>query len=76
MKLSILILIFFIGLPASANEFSKVYSKYKNSIPIILNQGAICSGALIENDLILTAAHCVDANRGRPLYIAWPDAFA
>jgi hypothetical protein len=41
------------------NNWSTVYQKTKNKIPVIVSGGALCSGALIESDVVLTAAHCV-----------------
>ena len=42
------------------NNWSTVYQKVKSKIPIIVSAGGICSGALIEQDIVVTAAHCVD----------------
>lgn len=38
---------------------------------MIMSNGGLCAGALIEPDVILTAAHCV--NRVRPVHVSWHD---
>ncbi|MFN9067480.1 MAG: serine protease, partial [Bdellovibrionales bacterium] len=46
-----------------ASDWVKVYESQRSSIPVIISGGSVCSGALIQSDVILTAAHCVDNMR-------------
>lgn len=45
---------------ASANNWAQVYQKVVPKVPVIVSGGGICSGVLIESDVVATAAHCVD----------------
>lgn len=40
-------------------NWSQNYKKKKSSIPMIFSSGGICSGIFIDQNTILTAAHCV-----------------
>jgi hypothetical protein len=44
---------------ASAKSWEEVYKKTKPSIPILMMGGGVCAAALVEEDLLLTAGHCV-----------------
>lgn len=57
------ILFFFISLSVYASDWVKVAEEVKDSIPVIITSGRICSAALIDSNKILTAAHCVDTLR-------------
>lgn len=48
-------------------QWEGLYQKMQTRIPIVLSGGAVCSGALIEKDIVLTASHCVD--RLRPISV-------
>jgi hypothetical protein len=69
MKFLIQLLLF--GSSAGAATWSEVYSASRPSIPMILSSGGLCAGALIDNNLILTAAHCV--SKLRPAFVSWPE---
>lgn len=53
-------------------DWDEIYLGVKESIPYIYSSGGLCSGALIDSDLILTARHCVDTLR--ETWISWPSA--
>ncbi|MEY4616192.1 MAG: heat-shock protein htrA serine protease [Pseudomonadota bacterium] len=72
--------LFFHGIPMSATEMSinlpnkikpwqQIYSEAKEKIPVIFSAGRLCSGARIDSDLVLTAAHCVAVLR--EVYLFW-----
>jgi hypothetical protein len=46
-----------------SSSWTSVYQKSASKIPVIVSSGAICSGALIQQDIVVTAAHCVDRMR-------------
>jgi len=52
-----------------ARGWQDIYKSSTPSIPILYSDGGICTGALIEKDLILTAWHCVSKFRNN--YISW-----
>lgn len=52
---------------AAEPQWDMVYRNTQSRIPVIFSAGYVCSGALIEKKIILTAAHCVD--RMRPIYV-------
>lgn len=51
-----------------SNSWVQVYEKSRPSIAVIISSGTVCSGALIEKDLVLTSAHCVDQIRKIHVY--------
>jgi hypothetical protein len=68
-KLFIFFLISFLKIQwALASDWAKVYESQRSSIPLIISGGSVCSGALIQSDVILTAAHCVDHMREIVVY--------
>lgn len=56
---------------STTNNWSQVYQKVAPKIPVIVSGGAVCSGVLIEADIVATAAHCVD--RFRPIAAYFKD---
>lgn len=56
---------------AKSVDWSQTYKETKGSVPILIMSSGVCSGSLIEKDLVLTAHHCV--NRLRPLAAVWSD---
>lgn len=57
----------------SAQSWSSIYQQSQKSIPVIVSAGMTCSGALIEKNLILTSAHCVDRYRSLSVYFKMKD---
>lgn len=57
-----------LSLSQAQSSWIQVYEKSKPSIGVIISGGVVCSGALIEKDLILTSAHCVDQIRKIHVY--------
>ena len=57
---------------AEDTRWDKIYTQVKPSIPYIYSNGGLCSGALIQSNLILTAKHCVDSLR--QTWVAWPSS--
>lgn len=57
-----------VGYAQVQNSWVQVYEKSKPSIGVIISGGVVCSGALIEKDLVLTSAHCVDQIRKIHVY--------
>lgn len=48
---------------AQAKPWDKVYTESVGSVAYLFSGGGLCAGTLVEEDLILTAWHCVDTLR-------------
>src|SRR5690606_33563272 len=72
MRFLLVFMTIFAVVNAESTEWEKIYKDVSPSIPLIAAQGrGVCSGALIEKDKILTAAHCV--SNLRKVFISWSD---
>ncbi|PWU14891.1 MAG: hypothetical protein C5B49_12565 [Bdellovibrio sp.] len=58
---------------SQAADWPRVYEEIKPSVPILVTNGGYCSASLIERNLVLTAAHCVDTLR--EISFTWPAQF-
>jgi serine protease Do len=52
---------------SQTSSWTSVYQKVVAKVPVIVSGGGLCSGALIEQDVVVTAAHCVD--RLHPIFV-------
>lgn len=56
---------------ALGKSWPEIYKQNTPGIVFIFSKGGLCSGALISDQLILTAWHCVSA--ARPIHVGWSD---
>ncbi len=64
--------LFFFFLPTFTQaSWERIYKDKRPAIPMIFSSASTCSGALIREDRVLTAAHCVD--KLREVNLLWPE---